>query len=215
MKERTELNTKIALETRDKILSEYLDILEKPNRKKYLPVLKGISSDTISITDFRVPGWYASDRLVELNDLFHKLKKAINIVQTRDYLSITPKVEDIKVVYKWIETFDVPHFYFQVFFDKVYGISFYEILELISDPDNDGDIFSVERDNKNQNKTTIKITSKVAEQVAAKVEEPNHESVRKEIGRGRLLFYVTFKGGTAYLDIDNLRTILGVKEEEL
>lgn len=214
MKKRTELNTKIALETRDKILNEYSDVLEKPNRKKYIPVLEGISSDTISVTDFRVPGWYASERLVELNDLFHKLKKAINVIQTRDYLSITPKVEDIKVVYKWIETFDVPHFYFQVFFDKVYGISFHEILELISDSDNDGDIFSVERDTKNQNKTTIKITSKAATQVAAKVEEPNHESVRKEMGRGRLLFYVTFKGGTAYLDIENLRTILGIKEEE-
>jgi type II restriction enzyme len=32
--------------------------------------------------------------------------------------------------------------------------------------------------------------------------------------RGRLLFYVTFKGGTAYLDLDNLRTILGIEETE-
>jgi AccI restriction endonuclease len=38
-----------------------------------------------------------------------------------------------------------------------------------------------------------------------------HESVRKEMERGRLLFYVTFKGGTAYLDIENLRTILEIK----
>jgi type II restriction enzyme len=34
------------------------------------------------------------------------------------------------------------------------------------------------------------------------------------MGRGRLLFYVTFKGGTAYLDIDNLRSLLGIGENE-
>jgi AccI restriction endonuclease len=29
-----------------------------------------------------------------------------------------------------------------------------------------------------------------------------------------LLFYVTFKGGTAYLDIENLRTILEIKDTD-
>jgi type II restriction enzyme len=47
-------------------------------------------------------------------------------------------------------------------------------------------------------------------EIASKVDEPNHESVRRETDRGRLLFYVTFKGGTAYLDIDNLAKILGI-----
>jgi type II restriction enzyme len=129
-------------------------------------------------------------------------------------LSITPKVEDIKVVYKWIETFNIPHFYFQVFFDKVYGISFEQILEIISDSDNEGVIFSVEGDTKNQNKITIKINSKSGVQIASKVEEPVHQSVRKEMNRGRLLFYVTFMGGTAYLDIKNLCEILGIKNDE-
>lgn len=32
--------------------------------------------------------------------------------------------------------------------------------------------------------------------------------------RGRLLFYVTFKGGTAVLDIDKIRNILGIGEAE-
>lgn len=44
------------------------------------------------------------------------------------------------------------------------------------------------------------------------MDEPEHKSVRKEMSRGRLLFYVTFEGGTAYLDVDNLREILGIKE---
>jgi hypothetical protein len=214
MQIRTEKFTKHALKIRDIILSEFSDILDNPTRHKYLPVLEGITLETLSVTDFKVPGWSSSERLVKLNDLFKELKRSIKEIQKRDFLSITPKVEDIKVVYKWIETFNVPHFYFQVFFDKVYGISFEQILQIISDPEKEDIIFSVEADTKNQNKTTIKINSKSGVQIAHKIDEPEHESVRKEMDRGRLLFYVAFKGGTAYLDLNNLQTILGISENE-
>lgn len=212
MQLRTEKFKQIALVTKDKILSEFLDILEHPTRKSYIDLLNVITSETLNVTDFRVPSWSASERLSEVKNLFRKLKICIKEIQKRDYLSITPKVEDIKVVYKWIETFNIPHFYFQVFFDKVYGISFEQILQIISNPDNDGVIFSVEKDVQNQNKTTIKINSKSGIQIASKVDEPLHESVRKEMDRGRLLFYVTFKGGTAYLDLKNFKTILEIKD---
>lgn len=210
MQVRTEKFIQTALQTKELILTQYSDILNHPSRKNYIEVLKAITANTLSVTSFKVPGWRSSEKLIQVNDLFKKLKLAIKEIQKRDYLSITPKVEDIKVVYKWIETFNVPHFYFQVFFDKVYGISFEEILKIISDPDNDGVIFSVETDTKNQNKTTIKINSKSGISIASKIDEPIHESVRKEMDRGRLLFYVTFKGGTAYLDIENLKTVLGI-----
>lgn len=214
MQQRTIKYTQIALIAKNKILTEFRDILEHPTRKKYLPVLESITEETLSATDFKVPGWSSTDRLIQLNDLFKELKNAIKEIQKRDYLSITPKVEDVKVVYKWIESFNIPHFYFQVFFDKVYGISFEQILTIISNPDNEGVIFSVEQDTKNQNKTTIKINSKSGTQIAYKIDEPEHKSVRKEMERGRLLFYVTFNGGVAYLDIDNLRKILGINESE-
>lgn len=214
MQVRTEVFTKLALQTRDIILTKFIDLLEHPTRSKYIPVLKGITAESLSVTDFKVPGWSSSDRLVQLNDQFKELKKSIKEIQKRDFLSITPKVEDIKVVYKWIETFNVPHFYFQVFFDKVYGISFEQILSIISDPDKEGTVFSVEADTKNQNKTTIKINSKSGVQIAYKIDEPKHESVRKEMSRGRLLFYVTFKGGTAYLDVANLCGVLGIDQKE-
>lgn len=211
---KTEKFTEIALQIRDRIRFEFSDVFEHPNRKKYITLLESLTPETISIFDFKVPGWRSAERLIEVNNLFKKLKNAIREIQKRDYLSITPKVEDIKVVYKWIETFNVPHFYFQVFFDKVYGISFEQILTTISNSDNDGVIFSVEKDVQNQNKTTIKISSKTGYVIASKVDEPTHDSVRKEMDRGRLLFYVTFKGGMAYLDLDNLRTILEIKETE-
>jgi type II restriction enzyme len=213
MQIRSEKFEKIALETKDKILAEYKDILAHSSRENYIDLLTGITAKTLNVTDFKVPGWHSTERLIRLNSLFKQLKAAIKEIQKRDYLSITPKVEDIKMVYKWIETFNVPHFYFQVFFDKVYGISFEQILQIISDSDNDGVIFSVESDTKNQNKTIIKINSKSGIEIAYKVDEPNHESVRKEMDRGRLLFYVTFKGGTAYLDIENLTAILRIEDE--
>src|SRR5690606_23092751 len=109
MQIRTVKFSQIALQTRDKILAEYSDLLEQPNRSKYIPVLKSITAETLSVTDFKVPGWSSSERLVELNNLFKELKKSIKEIQKRDFLSITPKVEDIKVVYKWVETFNVPH----------------------------------------------------------------------------------------------------------
>ncbi|MDD2594297.1 MAG: AccI family restriction endonuclease [Bacteroidales bacterium] len=211
MQIRTKQFSEIALTIKDKILAEYQDILNCPARSNYIDLLNSITERTLNVTDFKVPGWRSNERLIRLNDLFRQLKTAIKEIQKRDYLSITPKVEDIKVVHKWIESFNVPHFYFQVFFDKVYGISFEQILQIISNPDNEGLIFSVESDTKNQNKTTIKINSKSGTEIAYKIDEPSHASVRKEMDRGRLLFYVTFKGGTAYLDIDNLTKILEIR----
>lgn len=214
MQIRTEKFTQMALQTRDFLLTEFQEELNHPIRQAYIEILQGITLKTLSVTDFRVPSWSSTERLSELKSQFRILKDAIKEIQKRDYLSITPKVEDVKVVYKWIETFNVPHFYFQVFFDKVYRISFEQILSIISDSNNEGVIFSVETDTKNQNKTTIKINSKSGIPIASKVEEPCHESVRKEMDRGRLLFYVTFKGGTAYLDVDNLINILGIDTKE-
>lgn len=34
------------------------------------------------------------------------------------------------------------------------------------------------------------------------------------MGRGRLLFYVTFKGGTAFLDVANLCGVLGINKND-
>lgn len=213
MNEKTKKYLDLALHKIPTILQEYSSELSHPSRKAYLDMLNGITEDTILITDFRVPSWSSTERLLKLKNHLRDLKSYIKEVQKRDYLSITPKVEDIKVVYKWIETFNVPHLYFQVFFDKVYGISFKDILEIISDSDNEGVIFSVESDTKNQNKTTIKIDSKSGVLIADRVIEPSHHSVRKELGRGRLLFHVSFEGGEAYLNLNNLYNLLGVNNE--
>ena len=115
MQIRTEKFTQLALQKKDRLLTEYKDILEHPLRQNYIQILEAITQDTLSVTDFRVPSWSSSERMVQVKNLFRDLKTEIKEIQKRNYLSITPKVEDIKVVYKWIETFNVPHFYFQVF----------------------------------------------------------------------------------------------------
>lgn len=211
MQLRTQSSLERAFQVKAKIINEYSDILNHPKRKQYLDVLNGINEETIFAVSFRRPSWNSTERLSELSSLFKELKEAISIAQKRDYLSITPKVEDLKVVYKWIEKFNVPHFYFQVFFDKVYGIAFKEILSLIIDSDKEGEHYEISKDIKNQNKTTIKINTRKTHQVAYKVDEPEHRSIRREMGRGRLLFYVSFDKGTAYLDVDSIKQLLNIQ----
>lgn len=194
-----EENTERALILRDIILNDYADLLEK-KRPAFIPLLQLMDAESVKTIDFRRPSWSSSQRLQELSAMLSELKTHLEALQKRNSLSITPKVEDLKVVYKWIQTYNVPHFYVQVFFDKAYGISFKSIVELISNPDLEDTKYFIEKDSKNQNKTTIKIPSLNGVCIAQTVTEPHHHSVRKELAKGRLLFYVKFDGGEATLD---------------
>lgn len=212
MQARTNYHLNKAIEVRDKILNNYLALLQHPKKKHWINILQNINEETISSISFRQPSWNSTNELQELTLLFKELKTHIKEIQKRDYLSITPKVEDLKVVYKWAETFNVPHYYFQVFFDKSYGVSFENILTLITETDKEGEYYEISKDVHNQNKTTIKINTRKTQQIAYKIDEPEHNSIRREMGRGRLLFYVTFDKGVAYLDIENLKSLLNIDD---
>lgn len=198
--------TERAIELKNRILNEYRDILEQ-KRPELIQILEQFNETSIRSLSFRRPSWKTSSRLEELSSLFKEFKDCIETLQKRNYLSITPKVEDIKVVHKWINTYNVPHFYVQVFFDKIYGMSFKHIVELIAQPDLEGDKYSIEGDTKNQNKLTVKIPSQDGVCLAHAVYEPHHYSVRKELNKGRLLFYVKFVGGRAFLDEQNFDSL--------
>lgn len=163
-------------------------------------LIAGASAETFRELDFRARSWSSSQTLTELSGYLKELKAQIRVLHRRDYLSITPKLEDIALVNRWIQQFGVPHYYLQVFFDKAYVIPFREILELTANPDNEDGVFSVERDVKNQGKTTIKVNVQVGREVLSRIDLPEHRSAMKELDRGRLLFYVTFQGGRGYLD---------------
>lgn len=129
-----------------------------PKRKVYLDTLLGLNDEQLEIMSFKSPTWSATEELVQVREKIKVLKNAFKELQKRDYLTITPKVEDFKVVNKWIETTGVPHYYVQVFFDKIYGISFENILRMITDADNEGRCFSVESDEKIRTKQPSKST---------------------------------------------------------
>ncbi len=203
-------STQKALSLRDTILSDYSDLLRQ-KRPELITILQQLDKVSVRSVDYRKPTWKSSPRLQNLTKYLSDLKDCLKIIQKRNSLCITPKVEDLKVVNKWIQTYNVPHFYVQVFFDKVYGISFQQILEYISNPDLEDEKYFIEQDTKNQNKTTIKIPSQNGICLAETVTEPIHYSVRKELNKGRLLFYVKFDGGQACIDTENFEVLFGIE----
>lgn len=205
MAERIAVAERRCVELRDAILGEpYGDLLNEKNPVVY-GLLKEASADTFRELTFRAVSWSSSEKLRTLSAMMKELKANIALLHKRDYLSITPKLEDIALVNRWISRFNVPHFYLQVFFDRAYVLPFKSILTLCSDPRREGREFSVERDVKNQGKTTIKINVDVGEPIIGRIDMPSHFSAMKELDRGRLLFYVKFDGGQGYIDMDVFR----------
>ncbi len=193
---------------RNRILDRpYGDLLKSKNPSIH-ELLKNASLETFRELTFRLATWSSSPELRELSTLLKELKANISLLHKRDYLSITPKLEDIALVNRWIGHYNVPHFYLQVFFDKAYMISFEKILSLCANSQREGVDFSIESDVKNQGKTTIKVNIDVGEPIIGKIDMPSHFSAMKELDRGRLLFYVKFDGGQGYLDFNAFRRIM-------
>lgn len=163
-------------------------------------LLSQATAATFREVTFKAPNWSSSPLLHEVSGHLRALKKQIKTLHKRDHLSITPRLEDLALVNRWIQRFGVPHYYLQVFFDKAYAISFENILRIVCDPTLEGEKFSVERDVKNQHKTTLKIDVGVGKEIVGRIDFPQHESAVRRLERGRLLFYVKFRGGRGYLD---------------
>ena len=179
-------------------------LLERKSPKIY-DLVATATEETFREISFRQPSWSSTPELEALTGLLKELKANIGTLHKRDYLSITPKQEDLALVNRWIQKFNVSHFYLQVFFDKAYVISFRKILELVADDENEGTVFSIERDARNQRKTTIKVNVAASEELLGRIDMPRHRSAQKELDRGRLLFYVSFEGGRGYLDPEIFR----------
>ena len=185
---------------KEEILKPPMAKLLKIKNIEVFNMIKSASDNTFKEIDFRFQRWSSSEELKRLSHFLKMLKSQIKILHKRDYLSITPKLEDIALVNRWINKFNVKHYYLQVFFDKAYVIPFKNVLEITTDPEKEGEVFSIERDIKNQRKTTIKINIQVGQEIIRKIDMPKHKSHMKKLERGRLLFYVTFHGGHGYLD---------------
>jgi type II restriction enzyme len=187
---------------RKELVTGTLSTLLMEKRPELFKMLESATTETFRELNIKFRLKTSTEELTQLSEFLKQLKEQIKILHKRDYLSITPKLEDIALVNRWIQQFNVPHYYLQVFFDKAYIISFKDILEISSDSSKKDVVFSVEKDSKNQRKTTIKINVQVGQEIMGRIDMPEHESAMKELDRGRLLFFVKFNGGKGYLDQD-------------
>ena len=193
-------NTERAIEIKNIVLAQYIDLLEQ-KRPELIAILQQIDEVSVRTLDFRSATWRSSQRLQELSAMLAEIKKCLKAIQKRNSLSITPKVEDLKVVYKWIMTYNVPHFYVQVFFDKVYGVSFQHILELVSNPDLEGVAYSVITHDKDNNKSEIEIKLNQCWSIGDVKELPT--MFTKETSNKKAS-YTCFEGGKIAVNINKL-----------
>jgi hypothetical protein len=118
--------------------------------------------------------------------------------------SFTVKLEDLRVVYRWIENFQKPQAYCQVFFDCMFGINVLDIFEIIGS----GSGFDIEAPDKSQGKITITIPITSGRQLATYDEIPHFEVEHHVTRLGRHDAYVRPVGATVSFDPNALLEVL-------
>ena len=124
---------------------------------------------------------------------------------TKMTLGFTVKVEDLKIVYRWMKFHRKTQSYVQVFLDKVYGISFMEILNLISSRQKE---IKIEKHAKNQMKTTIFIPVSFGDEIATVVSKPEIFPIKKISELGRHDYYTEPRGGEIKINYANFKKAL-------
>lgn len=127
--------------------------------------------------------------------------------KVKETLSFTVKVEDLRIVYRWLERHPIPQFYCQVFFDAAFAISVLDILKTIAGAER---LYLIERDTANQMKTTIKIPVTSGTQIGV-IEPPDFRAEHRVTKLGRHDAYVVPTGGRARIDPDALRFAIGLQ----
>jgi hypothetical protein len=122
----------------------------------------------------------------------------------RETPSFTVKVEDLVIVYRWLERYRVPQSYCQVFFDSVFAINFIDIFSTIAS----GSGYSIETPAKSQEKSTIMIPITCGLQVGRATSLPTFAAEHRVTELGRHDAYVVPQGGGFVLQAENMRQIL-------
>jgi len=118
--------------------------------------------------------------------------------------SFTVKVEDLLVVYRWLERHRVPQSYCQVFFDSVFAINFLDIFATIGS----GGGFTIETPAKSQEKATIMIPITSGKQIGRATAIPTFAAEHRVTELGRHDAYVVPQGGGFELDAAATRKVL-------
>jgi len=114
----------------------------------------------------------------------------------RETPSFTVKVEDLVIVYRWLERHRVPQSYCQVFFDSVFAINFFDIFATIGS----GSGFTIETPEKSQEKATIMIPITSGVQIGRATAIPTFAAEHRVTELGRHDAYVVPQGGGFELD---------------
>jgi hypothetical protein len=122
----------------------------------------------------------------------------------RETPSFTVKVEDLVIVYRWLERHRVSQSYCQVFFDSVFAINFLDIFATIAS----GEGFSIETPAKSQEKATIMIPITRGAQVGKAASLPTFAAEHHVTQLGRHDAYVVPQGGGFELDAAAMKRVL-------
>ncbi len=122
----------------------------------------------------------------------------------RETPSFTVKVEDLVIVYRWLERHRVPQTYCQVFFDSVFAINFLDIFANIAS----GEGYSIETPAKSQEKSTIMIPITRGARVGKATSLPTFAAEQRVTELGRHDAYVVPQGGGFELDAAAMKKVL-------
>lgn len=122
----------------------------------------------------------------------------------RETPSFTVKVEDLVIVYRWLERHGVPQSYCQVFFDSVFAINFLDIFAAIES----GSGYAIETPAKSQEKATIMLPITHGVQVGTATALPSFAAEHRITALGRHDAYVVPQGGGFVLDAEKMRRVL-------
>ncbi|AVT14545.1 hypothetical protein C8235_03535 [Paracidovorax avenae] len=125
----------------------------------------------------------------------------------RECPSFTVKVEDLVIVYRWLERKKIPQAYFQVFFDSVFAINFLDIFTHIAAWSKG---VAIESPAKSQEKATLMIPITYGKQVARMTKMPIFTAETRITRLGRHDAFVKPQGGELLIDITNVKTVIGV-----
>ena len=114
------------------------------------------------------------------------------------------KVEDLVIVYRWLERHRVPQSYCQVFFDSVFAINFLDIFTTIGS----GNCFTIETPKKSQEKATIMIPITIGTQIGHANAIPTFAAEHRVTELGRHDAYVIPQGGGFELDAEAAKKVL-------
>ena len=131
-------------------------------------------------------------------------QRATGKIPSRMTPSFTVKVEDLIIVYRWIERYRVSETYCQVFFDTIFAINFSDIFRIIAGKTD----WEIETPAKSQQKATIMIPITRGEQIGRVTEMPTFTAEQRITPLGRHDAYVVPVGGKFILDAEKMRRVL-------